>query len=61
MKLRKLPVYTLTLCGLFVSFFGDIVNGLLNKILAPFIFFMVKVFIYWCLWMECKDKEDKFL
>ena len=61
LKLRKLPIYISILVGLYFSFFESIVYDLLKKIEIIFVFLMIGIVLYWCVWIQCKDKEDKFL
>lgn len=61
LKLRKLPIYISILVGLYFSLFESIVYDLSQKIEIIFVFLMIGIFIYGCVWIQCKDKEDKFL
>jgi len=61
LKLRKLPIYISILVGLYFSFFESIVYDLSQKIESIFVFLMIGIVLYWCVWIQCKDKEDKFL
>lgn len=61
LKLRKLPIYISILVGLYFSLFESIVYDLSKKIECIFVFLMIGIVFYWCVWIQCKDKEDKFL
>ena len=61
LKLRKLPIYISILVGLYFSLFESIVYDLSQKIEIIFVFLMIGIFICGCVWIQCKDKEDKFL
>ena len=61
LKLRKLPIYISILVGLYFSLFESIVYDLSQKIESIFVFLMIGIVLYWCVWIQCKDKEDKFL
>lgn len=61
LKLRKLPIYISILVGLYFSFFESIVYDLLKKIEIIFVHLMIGIVLYWCVWIQCKDKKDNFL
>lgn len=61
LKLRKLTIYISILVGLYFSLFESIVYDLLKKIEIIFVFLMIGIFLYGCVWIQCKDKKNNFL